>query len=156
MLAQEVVLERLSSRGRDLDAAAVVAARAFHHDPPFTFLDPRGVTRARGLALFWRASLAALGPTAQLTGAWHPDGRLLGMAAVVPPGGYPLPIANQLRQALGAARALIVRPPALVHGSRYVLAIDQAHPKEPLWYLFLLVVDPLAQRSGLGTRLQQE
>jgi GNAT superfamily N-acetyltransferase len=133
-----------------------VAARAFHHDPFFVFLDPRGVTRARGLALFWRASLAALGPTTQLTGARDQDGRLLGVAAVVPPGGYPPPIPNQLRQAFGAARALILHPPGLAHGTRYLTAVEHAHPREPLWYLFLLVVDPLVQRTGLGTRLQQE
>ena len=55
-----IVLEPLSRRGRDLDQAAMVAARAFHHDPFFEYLDPKGVTRARGLALFWRASIAAL------------------------------------------------------------------------------------------------
>jgi GNAT superfamily N-acetyltransferase len=156
VLAQEVALERISKTGPDRDAAAMVAARAFHHDPFFEFLDPRGITRARALALFWRTALASLGPTAQLTGARHADGRLLGVAAVVPPGGHPLPVANQLREGAGAVRAMILRPRGLVQASRYLTAIERAHPREPLWYLFLLVVDPLLQRSGLGSRLQQE
>ena len=41
------------------------------------------------------------------------------------------------------------------HGAGYLRAIDRAHPKEPLWYLGLLVVDPSVQRGGIGTRLQQ-
>jgi GNAT superfamily N-acetyltransferase len=151
-----VVLEPISNRGRDLDGAAMVAARAFFHDPFFEFLLPRGVTRARGLALFWRASLAGLGPTAQLTGARGPDGRLLGVAAVVPPGGYPFPVAGQVRTLVGATRAMMLRPSALLHGLRYLLAIEHAHPSHPLWYLYLLVVDPSAQRSGIGGRLQQD
>jgi GNAT superfamily N-acetyltransferase len=32
-------------------------------------------------------------------------------------------------------------------------AVAQVHPKEPLWYLAVLVADPSAQRSGIGTRL---
>lgn len=139
----------------DLDDLAMVAARAFHHDPFFEFLDPQSVTRARGLPLFWRATVAALGPGAQLTGARDGDGRLLGVAVVCPPGSYPPPVAGQLRQLAGAFRAMVVRPPALVHGMRYLTAVETNHPKEPVWYLLLLVVDPLVQRSGLGTRLQQ-
>lgn len=144
----------IGNRGEDLDAAAMIAARAFHNDPFFVYLDPRPITRARGLALFWRASLAALGPTAQLLGARQPDGDLVGVAAIVPPGGYPFPVGGQIRQMVGALRAMIVRPPALVKGVRYLLAIEHAHPKEPLSYLFLLVVDPAAQRGGIGTQLQ--
>jgi GNAT superfamily N-acetyltransferase len=145
----------LLRRGRDLQDAAVVAARAFHDDPFFEYLDPRPITRARGLVIFWRATLAALGPTAVLTGARRSDGRLVGVAAVVPPGGYPLTAAGQARQMVGAFRAMIVRPPALRDGLRYLLAIDKAHPKEPVSYLLLLVVDPSAQRRGLGARLQE-
>lgn len=53
-------------------------------------------------------------------------------------------------------RALILRPQAVLTGVRYLLAIDQAHPDEKLWYLQLLVVDPMAQRRGIGGRLQEE
>ena len=37
---EEIVLERISNTGRDLDEATMVAARAFHHHPFFVFLDP--------------------------------------------------------------------------------------------------------------------
>ena len=134
----------------------MVAARAFHHDPFFEYLDPNGVTRARGLALFWRSELAALGRDTLLSGARTSDGRLMGVSAWMPPGSYPLPAASQARQLAGAARAMVLRPPALWRGLQYLLAIDKAHPKEKLWYLLLLVVDPSAQRGGVGARLQEE
>lgn len=155
-VSSTVELTPLSGRGQDLDQAAMVAARAFHHDPFFEFLDPKGVTRARGLSLFWRSAIAAAAPRATITGARGPDGRLLGVSVVIGPGDYPLPPAAQGRELLGAGRAMVLRPRALVNGARYLFAIDSAHPKEELWYLLLLVVDPQAQRSGIGGRLQQE
>ena len=152
----EVEIAPLSRRGRDLDDAAMVAARAFHNDPFFEFLDPKGVRRARALSLFWRSELAALGSGAQVLGARDGDGRLVGVAAWLPPGEYPLPAGAQVRQLLGAGRAMMLRPKAMVDGLRYLLAIDKAHPKEEIWYLLLLVVDPAVQRGGIGSRLQDE
>jgi GNAT superfamily N-acetyltransferase len=152
--AAEMALVPLEARGPDLDEASVVAARAFHHDPFFEFLEPHPVRRARGLALFFRATVRALGPAGEITGARQADGRLMGVAAWVPPGAYPLRGLAQFGELVGALRALILRPASLPVGVRYLTAIERAHPKEPLWYLLLLVVDPLVQRAGLGTRLQ--
>lgn len=151
-----VELVPLSGRGRDLDDAAMVAARAFHHDPFFEYLDPKGVTRARALAIFWRSTIAAAAPNATITGARRPDGRLVGLSMVIAPGRYPLPAAGQARELLGAGRAMALRPSALVQGARYLFAIEAAHLEDPHWYLLLLVVDPAAQRSGIGALLQQE
>jgi GNAT superfamily N-acetyltransferase len=144
----------LGRHRRDLDDAAAVAARAFQFDPFFEFLSPRPLLRARGLGLYWRAVISNLGPRAHVLGARRPDGRLVGVAATVEPGGYPPSVPAQLRQMSGALRALILRPPALVTGSQYLLAVDKAHPHEELWYLALLVVDPEMQRSGIGGLLQ--
>ena len=151
-----VELSRLSARPQDLDDAAMVAARAFHHDPFFEFLDRCGITRARGLAVFWRSAIAAASSAATMTGARGPDGRLLGVSVVLEPGAYPLPAMSQARELFGATRAMIRRPRALARGSRYLLAIDRAHIKERHLYLMLLVVDPSAQRSGIGALLQAE
>jgi GNAT superfamily N-acetyltransferase len=150
-------LEPMQAKGRDLEDAALVAARAFYDDPFFEFLDPHAVTRARGLALFWRSTIAAAAPKATITAARRPgDGRLLGLSMVVAPGDWPLPALNQMRQLGGAFRAMVVRPSALVKGTRYLFSMEAAHPKERLWYLLLLVVDPSVQRGGLGGRLQAE
>ena len=156
-----VELAPLVPEGRDLGDAAMVAARAFHHDPFFEFLDPEAVTRARGLAIFWRSTIAAAASKDVIfTGARlaeGPDaGRLIGLSVVVPPGQWPLPLGAQARQMWGALRAMVIRPAALSKGTRYLVRMEAAHPKDELWYLLLLVVDPSAQRSGIGARLQQE
>jgi GNAT superfamily N-acetyltransferase len=151
----DISLVPLSTRGRDLEEAALVAARAFHHDPFFEFLEPGPVRRARALALFWRSTVGALGTQGQVTGARQADGRLVGVAAWFPPGTYPAPAGVQGREMLGAFRAMILRPPAVRDGLRYLLAIERAHPKDLMWYLLLLVVDPSVQRAGIGTALQQ-
>lgn len=152
-----VDLSPLVPKGQALGDAALVAARAFHDDPFFEYLDPHPVTRARGLALFWRAMIASSGAAAIITGARRPeDGRLLGLSVVVPPGHWPLSIPQQGRQLLGALRAMVVRPPALVKGARYLFSMEAAHPKDQLWYLMLLVVDPSVQRGGIGSLLQQD
>jgi GNAT superfamily N-acetyltransferase len=152
----DIDIAPLTPRGRDLDDAAMVAARAFHDDPFFEYLDPRGVRRARGLAIFWRATIASQGPKAQILGARKPDGRLVGVSVVIPPKGYPPPNKDLARQMVGAVRAMAPRPVALRDGLRYLLAIEKAHPRHPLSYLLLLVVDPSAQRSGIGARLQED
>ena len=156
-LLDEVELSPLVAKGHDLHDAALVAARAFHDDPFFEFLDRHAVTRARGLAIFWRATIAAAAPKAIITAARRPlDGRLLGLSVVVPPGNWPLPIPSQARQLGGALRALAIRPRALMLGTRYLFSMEAAHPKDQLWYLLLLVVDPSAQRGGIGSMLQKD
>lgn len=96
------------------------------------------------------------GPHAERTCARLQDGRLAGVAVWIPPGGYPFPIKDQTKQLLGALRALARRPTALWEGIRYLRAIEEAHPKDELWYLLLLAVDPAIQRSGIGARLQAD
>ena len=137
-------LSPLVPKGQDLGDAALIAARAFHDDPFFEYLDPHPVTRARGLALFWRATIASSGPAAIITGARRPDGRLLGLSIVIPPGHWPLPIPQQARQLGGALRAMVIRPPALIRGTRYLFSMEGAHPKEAPWQKF-------AHRAGCSS-----
>lgn len=156
-MSNQVEMTPFTAKGRDLEDAALVAARAFHDDPFFEFLDPHAVTRARGLAIFWRSTIVSAASRSTMTAARRvEDGRLVGLSVVVPPGNWPLSIPSQIRQLGGALRAMVVRPPALVKGTRYLFSMEAAHPKEQLWYLLLLVVDPSAQRSGIGSLLQGE
>jgi GNAT superfamily N-acetyltransferase len=149
-------VEALSLDSATLTAAAAVAAAAFADDPFFVFLSPNERIRRRGLAIYFKGLVASLGDRGVVLGVRGTDGRVLGVAAFVKPGGYPLPAGAQLRQLGAAFRALAPRPPALVSGGRYLLAIDRAHPREHhLWYLSLLVVDPGAQRGGIGGALQE-
>jgi|HubBroStandDraft_1064217.scaffolds.fasta_scaffold183627_2 GNAT superfamily N-acetyltransferase len=149
-----LAVETLVSNAGTLDEVAVVATEAFVDDPFFCFLSPNVRLRRRGLAIYWRGAVAALGERGLVLGVRRDDGRLVGVAAFVRPGCYPLPARSQVRQAGSAFRALVARPAAIVAGSRYLLAIDKVHPHEPLWYLEMLVVEPSAQRGGVGAALQ--
>ena len=55
----------------------------------------------------------------------------------------------------GAVRALIPRPPSLVTGLRYTMAVEKARPRTEHWYLCLLATDPMAWRRGVGTGLME-
>lgn len=130
-----------------------VAARSFHIDPYFEWLEPKELWRARFLGLFFRGALRYSGPGIRATGLRNDQGRLLAVSAWVEPGQYPPSPGNQLRQVREGGRALALRPGKLPLGIKYLLAMDKAHPRDPVWYLLMLCVDPIAQRSGMGTAL---
>ncbi len=155
MQIDEVTITPLDGPG-ELNEAAAVASRAFHFDPFFEYLLPHPLVRARGTALFFRAAVKALGPAGDVSVARLADGRIVGIAAWLTPNNYPLPIKAQLGELLQALRAMAPRPAAVAQGLKYIMAIDKAHPREELWYLLLLAVDPSVQRAGIGARLQQE
>jgi ribosomal protein S18 acetylase RimI-like enzyme len=41
-------------------------------------------------------------------------------------------------------------------GTSFLNAIAKKHPREPHWYLFLLVTDPEYQRRGIGSLLMND
>ncbi len=137
----------------EIDEAALVAVRGFYTDPFFLYLSPKARLRARGLFLFFRTALRHLGPGGHLVVVRDGSGRIVGVSAWLAPGGYPQPIATQLAAIPGSFRALYRRPRALVDGTKYLNEIARAHPKEPHWYLYLLVADPEIQRGGVGSLL---
>ncbi|HEV3328230.1 MAG TPA: GNAT family N-acetyltransferase [Acidimicrobiales bacterium] len=138
----------------ELQDAALVSAHAFHTDPFFEFLSPRAIPRSQGLVIWSHSICAHLGPKGTLLTARR-EGRIVGVGAWVPPGGYPYPASTQVAQTLGALHALYRIPTALVKGLRDLTAIEKAHPKEDLWYLQLLACAPEHQRTGVGAALME-
>ncbi len=138
-----------------INEVAVVASRAFYTDPFFMFLSSRAVTRSRGLTLFFRGNLRHWKSGRIVTVRDGAD-RVVGAAAWLPTGTYPQSFFTQLAQVPGTVRALYRRPKALLHGNTFLTAIAKNHPKEPHWYLFLLVADPEVQRRGIGQMLLEE
>ena len=136
-----------------LNEAAVLGSRSFYDDPFFVHLSSEPMLRARGLALYMRSHLAALGDTAVASCARDQAGTLVGICVWQRPGTYPLPVVAQSREMAGALRALIPRPPAVVKGLQYTLAMEKARPRHDHWYLCLLAADPMAWRRGIGTSL---
>jgi ribosomal protein S18 acetylase RimI-like enzyme len=133
-----------------------VANRAFFNDPFFRFLSPGDRLRARGLRIFFRANIAHLGEGGRIVTVRSDDDVILGMAAWLPTNRYPQSIGTQLAQVPGTLRALYRRPRALIDGNKYLATLAKSHPKEPHWYLYLLVADPSIQRSGVGTMLMHD
>jgi GNAT superfamily N-acetyltransferase len=150
-----ISIARLHLDRHRLDEVAWVATEAFCDDPFFSFLMPSPSMRRRGLRIFFRSVVATSRRVATVYGARGNDGALVGVAAFIEPDGLPLPFAAQASQLGSAVRALIPRPRAIVDGSRYLLATENAHPHERMWYLQLLAVDPNRQRGGIGGALQE-
>ena len=148
-----VTYEPLTLDRRTLDEIAVLGSRSFFDDPFFMHLSDHARLRARGLLLFMRSHLLALGDTAVASGARNAHGMLVGVSVWQRPGTYPLPGSAQAREMVGSVRALAPRPLSLATGLRYTLAIEKARPRHEHWYLCLLATDPTMWRRGVGSTL---
>lgn len=71
-----------------------------------------------------------------------------------PPGKVRSSVLQQAR--LFAAYVRILGPRRLPAAASGFAVIDDAHPDEPHWYLSALGVDPVRQRSGLGSSLLED
>lgn len=137
----------------EFDDAARLAQRAFGDDPYFKYLLPGERFRARGLRLIHRTVIAHAGPGARLRTVRGATREILGLALWLPTGCYPPSPGTQLSQLPGVLRALARKPRTLKTGAAYMKASAKAHPKDPHWYLLILMTDPAHQRQGIGTLL---
>lgn len=156
MLGPRLRLDARPATSQVTNESAAVAARAFYTDPFFEHLGPPALLRYRGLSLFFRANLRHLGRGGRLTTVRDERDRVLGVSAWITTDGYPLSLRHELGSTPGTVRALYRRPRALLDGLAYLNAMAKNHPKEPHWYLFLLVADPEVQRSGIGRALLED
>jgi len=137
----------------ELSAAIAVSSRAFFADPFFSYMLPSDAMRRSRMPIFFRSVYEHMGPRGRIMTVRNDADDVLGVAAWLTTGGYPLPIKVQLRQMPSSLRAFYRRPRALPIGNRYVAALARAHRKDPQWYLMVLCADPPVQRSGVGTML---
>lgn len=132
----------------DVPALARVLARAFADDPASGWVFRDDARREDLLERAW---------TLQLESIWLPFGEctttvdLAGAACWMPPGGWNIPIRNQLALfgpiVRGAGRST---PRALA----YLAVTERHHPRSPdHWYLPLLGVDPDLHGRGFGAHL---
>src|ERR1700722_1423213 len=141
---------------KDLAAVIATSARAFFDDPFFSFMLPTDDMRRSRLPMFFRSVFNHMGPHGRIITVRNDDDEVLGVAAWLTTGGYPLSIKMQLGQIPSAFRAFYRSPRALTKGNRYVAALTRAHRKDPQWYLMVLCADPPSQRSGVGTMLVEQ
>jgi ribosomal protein S18 acetylase RimI-like enzyme len=137
----------------DLNAAIAVSSRAFFDDPFFSYLLPDDTMRRQRMPLFFRSVYRHMGEHGKIVTVRDVADNVLGVAAWLTTGGYPLSMTLQLAQIPSGLRVFYRRPKSLPVGNHYVAALAKAHRKDPQWYLMVLCADPNVQRSGVGTML---
>ena len=137
---------------RQLGEAVKILARSFHTNPNFVDLFPRESARARALSRMFAVGLRdALGfghvyaaTREDERGAGGTRDKVVGVAVWLPPGGFPLSPARQLRALPGMVGVLAAAPRSARRLLHYAGAIERLHPAQPHWYLEVVGVDPAA------------
>ena len=137
----------------DVRRALPVLVRAFWDFPETVHLLPKESARRRVLPRYMAEYLADGARVDGLNFA-HDGGEVIGAAAWLPPGAYPIPLARQIARliplipvlpwGLGAAREG-------VRGRAGNRARHEGYP--PHYFLRAIGVDPSHQRKGVGTAL---
>jgi len=140
---------------RDVRRAADLAARAYDDDPLYAYMLPNAARRATGLARMHRTVLGHLSAGERLWSVRDDEGRIIAVALWVTPGAYPLPLRVQVAQLYGALATFRGHGGGLRRSIAYQRRLLEDHPREPHWYLWLIVVDPLHQHRGIGTALME-
>lgn len=135
-----------------LSEAVGIMCRSFRDNPNFVHLFPDGGVRARALHHVQRACLRDALDAGRVHAAVRGND-LLGVAAWLPPGGFPLSPGRQLRAAPDMVRVLVAAPGSLSRLLRFTVGAAKLHPAQPYWYLAAVGVEPSAQGRGVGTEL---
>lgn len=134
--------------GQHGEAAAVLAASHASY-PAFRSVFPKHAQRSRALGLFFSATLRDAIAHGTVEAARTEDG-FVGVAAWLPPGGFPWTLGRKLRATGTFARVLTAAPGSFGRFTRYGANAEEAHPLEPHWYLVVLGVRPEWQGRGVG------
>ena len=139
-----------SATSADVKELAAVLARAFYDDPPLAWLLSKPAGR---LGRITRMFATVIGIESLRYGGVDVacDGeKILGGAIWLPPGHWQLGFREQIQAVPSYARVLAG---AWGRASRYGHALEDAHPKEPHWYLKAIGVDPAWQGRGVASLL---
>ncbi len=135
-----------------LAEAADVLARSFHDNPNFVALFPDEKIRTRVLAHVFAAGLRDALGVKHIYAAMRGE-EIVGVAAWLPPGAFPLSPWRQLRAVPDMARILAAAPRSIPRLVRFMAGVNKLHPAQPCWYLEVVGVEPGARGLGIGTRL---
>ncbi len=139
-------------RGANRRIAGAIASQVFSEDGMFRVLFPEPSTRPAGVDQLHRNLLATI-PKSTTTSIATVNGQLVGCSLWVPPGNWPYPTSFYRREAFQAKK--LTRSFGLDAEATGALmtAVASEHPREPHWYLQLVMVSPQYQGRGLGDAL---
>ena len=135
-----------------LAEAVGVLARRYHDHPNFIdfFTDER--VRAWALPHVCTAGLRDALGFGHVYAAMR-GGDLVGVAAWLPPGAFPLSLRRQLRVMPDMVRILATAPRSTRRLLQFMTSVTKRHPEQPYWYLENVGVEPAVQGLGAGTQL---
>lgn len=139
-----------------LREVAALSTRAFSDSPFFEFIWPQERVRRHALYHTHYAAFAHPGPRAYLRTVRAEGDVIVATALWLPTGAYPQSVGVQLSQLGRGLRANYRSPKSLTTGYAYLKAAATSHPKEPHWYLHVLMTDPPFQGRGAGTALMND
>ena len=135
-----------------LAEAVGVLARSYQDHPNFIDFFPDERIRARALLHVCTAGLRDALAFGHVYAAMR-GGELVGVAAWLPPGAFPLSPRRVLRALPNLVRILAAAPRSTRRLLRFMTNVTRRHPAQPYWYLEDVGVEPLVQGLGVGTRL---
>ena len=120
--------------GERLWEAVCLLTRCFHENPNFVGLFPDEGARSRALPRMFAAGLRDAMGFGHVYAATRGAGdELMGVAAWLPPGAFPLSPGRQLRALPGMAGVLAAAPRSARRLLGYTATITKLHPVQPYW-----------------------
>jgi GNAT superfamily N-acetyltransferase len=156
MLSPDLRLDATSLSKEERREVSELASRAFDDGPYFRYVFPDERQRARCVRILHHTLITHPGRGSWFRTVRTSQDRIVGLSLWFPTGLYPPSAATQIVQLPGALRSCYCRPSILRTGIAYARATEPLHPKEPHWYLNLIMADPAFQGQGVGTALMEE
>lgn len=133
----------------EADRLGAALAAAFEDDPVFSWLLPNRQRRLRRLEQFFQLELRhVVFPAGRV---WAAEGSA-GASLELPPGGWKMPLREQLAHGPAFTRVFGARLP---HALALITKMEYRHLRGPHFYIPYVGVAPHAQGHGLGTTLMK-
>jgi len=139
-------------RRGDLGLTADVLAASHVHDPAMAWIYQDPLRRERALRALFRLAINDVARAGRIDVA-RDHGRVVGAAAWLPPGAFPVPWRRQLDSAPAFARLIGIAPASLPRLMRFLAACTNNFPAQPRWQLNVVGVAPESQGRGTGRAL---
>ena len=135
-----------------LSEGAGVLARSYHDHPNVIDFFPEGKVRAVALPHVCTAGLRDALGFGHVYAAMR-EAKIVGVAAWLPPGTFPLSLRRQLRVLPNIVRILATAPRSTRRLLWFISSVTGHHPEQLYWYPENVGVEPATRGLGIGTRL---